>query len=51
MITFTQYGESLFSKMLLAKDPAFGFIAGVINPENKENYGQVFFAISSIAFL
>ena len=50
MITFTQYGESLFSKVLLAKDPAFGFIVGLINPESKENYGQVFLTISFIAF-
>ncbi|MFQ2708889.1 EpsG family protein [Aeromonas caviae] len=51
MITFSTSADTLFSKIMLAKDPMFGLIVGITNPTNYEEYWRVFLSIAGLAYL
>lgn len=51
MITFTQSADSVFGKIIIAKDPMFGLIVGLIDPTHVEEYWRVFLSIACLAFL
>ncbi|MFM5321145.1 EpsG family protein [Aeromonas caviae] len=50
MISYIQNGESVWDKIILAKDPLFGFIVYLINPTSNE-FNSVFMAVAIIACL
>lgn len=51
MITFTQSVDTLYSKIIIAKDPMFGLIVGFTNPTYHEEYWMVFLSIAGLAYL
>ena len=51
MIKNTVAGASLFDKLLLAKDPLFGFIVHLLNPSTDDEYFKVFLSFSILGFL